>query len=632
MKRMLTFKSGQKLLLMGNEAIVRGALEAGIGLASTYPGTPASEIGDTFAVLAKDAGIYFEYSTNEKVAAEVAAAAAFAGVRSLVSFKHFGLNVASDSVFPLAYHGVRGGMLIVFSDDPQCWSSGQSEQDSRYYARMAHMPMLEPSDSQECLEFTKKGFELSEKLGIPVIIRLTTRVAHTRGIVKLGDIKKGKTIGDFPEAYREQSKWRNMPPKILSVHNELNEKLAKLASTHGKSFTRVIRKKSKNGGPAGARFGIITSGISFEYVMGALNVFGMNVPVLKLGMTWPVPDKEIASFIKPLKEVLIIEELEAVLENEVRRVAKGASLKLLVRGKDLLASHGEFRAETLLLAICSITGKRMQELERHRKKLARVVTPPRQPVFCPGCPHRSTFYAVKRACPKGTIFGGDIGCYVLGMYAPYEAQDFMLSMGAGQGVCHGFSKSTKASIVSFMGDGTFFHAGFPGLVNSVFNRSSQLVVILDNRITAMTGHQPNAGSGITAMGEKTKEISIEEVVRACRVDSVAVTSAFNVSQTSKLAAEMLAKPGVNVLISKGECRLLFRRRMRRQGVALPVFEIDPSRAGEVGESLAGLACPAIHVDEKGNYYIDKDFCWGCGVCAQLAPAGAITARKTEARE
>ncbi|MFH1393585.1 MAG: indolepyruvate ferredoxin oxidoreductase subunit alpha [Candidatus Micrarchaeota archaeon] len=616
MERILTGKPGQKLLLLGNEAVVRGALEAGVGLASTYPGTPASEIGDTFAALAKRAGIYFEYCTNEKVATEVAAAAAFAGLRSIVSYKHFGLNVATDSVFPLAYHGVRGGMVIAFSDDPQCWSSGQSEQDSRDYAKIAHMPMLEPSNSQECKDFTKAALELSEKIGIPVLIRLTTRVTHTRNVVRLGKVKKGKTKGDFPKGYAAGSKWRNMPPKILQVHEELNRKLSRLAATDGGKFTKLIGKKL---GP----FGIISSGVAAEHAQEALHALGINAQLLKIGMSWPVPEKEIRAFIKPLKEVFVVEELEPILEREITGLAKDTNPKLKIHGKDVLPTNGELNPGMLMLALAKLKGRRLSELANHMKKFAKLKPPPRQPVFCPGCPHRSTFYAVRKAAPKNTVFGGDIGCYILGIFEPHETQDFVISMGATNGICHGLSKVTKQPVISFLGDSTFFHAGFPGIANMVFNKSSPLVVILDNRITAMTGHQPNPGMGRTGMGEKTKEISIEDVVKACQADEVVVTNSFNVSQTEKAARDLLKKKGVKVLISKGECRLLYRRRMRKNGVNLPVFEIDPEKCQECGDCIMAFGCPAIHRDGKGKYYIDGDFCWGCGVCAQVCPKGAI---------
>jgi indolepyruvate ferredoxin oxidoreductase alpha subunit len=625
MTRILSNKAGEKLLLLGNEAIVRGALESGIGFASTYPGTPASEIGDTFSLIAKKAGIYFEYCTNEKVATEVSAAAAYAGVNSLVSYKHFGFNVATDSIFPLAYHGVRGGMIIAFSDDPQCWSSGQSEQDSRYYARIAHMPMLEPSNSQECKDFTKLAFQLSQKLQIPFIIRLTTRVSHTRNIVKIGKIMKGKTKGDFLDKYKKETKWRNLPPKILEVHQELNDKLDKLAITNGKMFSKVLGNKKSN-------FGIITSGVASEYAQEALHSLGINATVLKLGMTWPLPEKEIRDFLRPLKEVLVVEELESVLEKEVTRLAKDTNPKLRIHGKDLLPSIGELNTEILLIALASLRKRKLPALMKHRKKLKNLKTPPRQPVFCPGCPHRSTFYAIKKAAPKNTIFGGDIGCYILGIFEPLETQDFVVSMGATQGLCHGFDKTTKQPVVSFLGDSTFFHAGVPGLVNMVYNDSSPLVVVLDNRITAMTGHQPNPGMGITGMGEPSKEIQIEDIAKACGADTVVTTSAFNVEQTMKTTKELMKKKGVKVLVSKGECRLLYLRKMRRKGIKLPVFEIDASKCDQCSDCIMELACPAIHIDKKGKFYIDCDFCWGCGVCAQICKKAAITVKiKKEGR-
>jgi indolepyruvate ferredoxin oxidoreductase alpha subunit len=595
----------KKTVLLGNIAIVRGALEAGIALASTYPGTPASEIGDTFAEVAKEAGIYFEYSVNEKVAVETAAGAAFCGVRSLVSMKHFGMNVASDSILPLVYHGVKGGMVIVVADDPNCWSSGQSEQDSRYYARMGHIPMLEPTNPSDCKEYVKIAFELSEKYKIPVMIRTTTRVGHSSGIVNLGRIKKGKLTGKFTN----EDKWNTMPPKILKVHLEIHEKLKKIENWGENNLNTIVKGKGK--------FGIITTGISFNYIMDSLKRLKMKVPIMKMGLTYPLPEKTILKFIKNLKSVLVIEELEPIVENDVKRIAKDANLRLKINGKNVLPVSGEFRIETVSKAICELTGRKFYLKDR------KIEVPIRPPILCPGCPHRASFWSTKHVAGD-VIFGGDVGCYILGIYQPLETQDFVISMGANESILHGIKKVSKQKTISFIGDSTLFHAGIPGIINWTYNKSDHLLIVLDNRTTAMTGHQPTPATGETGMCEKTKPISIEQLLKACGVDSVISANVYNVKEMQAAVKTMLAKKGVNAIIAKGECRLLFMRRARKMGIKVPVFQIDQEKCTKCGICLYTYGCPAIHRKGlKGEFYIDEDFCWGCGVCSQICPPKAI---------
>ncbi|MFC1728308.1 indolepyruvate ferredoxin oxidoreductase subunit alpha [Nanoarchaeota archaeon] len=592
-------KFSGKVILLGNQAIVRGALESGVGFSASYPGTPSSEIADTFAKIAKKAGIYFEYSTNEKVASEAVAGASFSGVRSLVSFKHFGFNVASDSIYPLAYHGVDAGLVIVCSDDPGCHSSGQSEQDSRYMARIAHMPLLEPSDPTECKEFTKLAFEMSEKLKIPVIVRTTTRVAHASEVVKLGKIVKGKTKGVF----KKGRAFRNLPPNMLGVHAELDKKLENL-----KSFTKTVTGKGS--------VGVITSGVSYHYVMEALRMLNLKIPVLKLNMTWPLAEQEIKNFVKGLKSVLVVEELDGVIERDVR----GIKPNLSVHGKDHLPSC-ELNQDVVAKALAKLTKKSFKAVSKE------VDVPSRPPILCPGCPHRATFWAVKKAVPKNTVFGGDIGCYLLGIYEPNNTADFLISMGAGCGIVHGINKVEGKKPVAFIGDSTFFHAGLPPIVNHVYNKSNVLTVVLDNRWTAMTGHQPNPAMGLTGMGDQTKEIKIEEVVKGLGVENVDLSNSFNLKDTKGKAKELFKKNGASVLVSKGECRLQFMRRARSKGVKVPVFEIDKKKCTKCGICLYDYGCPAIQRDKKGDYFIDPDLCWGCSACMQVCPVNAISIKK-----
>ncbi len=608
-------QTGKKVLLLGNEAIVRGALESGIGLASTYPGTPSSEIGDTYAEIAKDAGIYFEYSTNEKVALEVSAGAALSGVRSMAFFKHFGLNVACESVFPLAYVGVKAGMVIIVADDPQGWSSGQSEEDTRPFARIAHLPMLEPSNAQECKDFVKKAYELSEKFQLPFFIRTTTRVNHMRSIVRLGEIVKGNTKGKFEKGIA----FRNFPPYVVKTHEELHKKLDKLKEVSEKSNMNFITNKNLK-----SNLGVIVTGISFDYVMDAMDDLKINLPVLRIGFTYPMPDDLIKSFIKKFKKVLVVEELEPIVENHVKMLAKEANPKIKVLGKGYLSPAGEYSEEIVLNVLSQITGKKYEyDLVAHKKKYLKIKEPKRLPILCPGCPHRSTFYAAKVAT-KGmdVVYAGDVGCYILGIFKPFETQDFIFSMGASEGVGHGIRKATDQKVICFLGDSTFFHSGMPGMVNTVFNKSNPLIIVLDNRITAMTGHQPNPGTGKTAMGEECKEIAIDGIVRAFGVEEVRVVDPFNVNLMIGTIRELLGKDKVSVIIAKRECQLLAMRKKRAEGLKTAKFEIDQNACKKVGICLHQLACPAIS-EENGVYKIDKNICTGCAVCAQICPNKAI---------
>ncbi len=612
------YKQGKKVLLLGNEAIARGALEAGVGFTSTYPGTPSSEIGITLAQIAKDAGIYFEYSSNEKVAFEAAVGAALSGVRSMTFFKHFGLNVACESVFPSAYTGVKAGMVIVVADDPACHSSGQSEEDIRPFARVAHLPMLEPSNSQECVDLVKVAFKLSERFKIPVFIRMTTRVDHMRSVVKLGKIVKGKTKGKFIK----DIVYTNFPPYIMETHEQLHKKLDKLREISEKSKLNFFVNKNIK-----SKLGIIVTGVSFDYVMDAMNDLKIKLPVLKIGFTYPLPDKLIKNFIKRFKQVLVVEELEPIVENHVKILAKEVNSKLKVLGKpDYFPYAGEYNEAMLINALSKITRKKYEvDLIAHKKKYLKIKEPKRLPIMCPGCPHRATFYAAK-VSTKGmdVVYGGDVGCYILGLFKPLETQDWMFSMGASEGVAHGIRKVSDQKVIAFLGDSTFFHAGMPGMVNAVYNKSNPLIIVMDNRITAMTGHEPNPGTGITAIGDQAKEIQIDAIAKAMGVEDVRVIDPNNVNLMIKTIRELLEKNKVSVIVAKRECQLLATRKKKKQGMKIAKFEIDQNICKKCATCLRQLACPAIK-EEHGIFKIDKNICTGCAVCAQVCPNKAIHA-------
>lgn len=613
MKEKILDKSG-KIILLGNEAIARGALEAGVGLAATYPGTPSSEIGDTFAKIAKKVGIYFEYSTNEKIALEVAIGAAFSGVKSIVSMKHFGLNVAADSLMPVAYIG-GSPIVVVSADDPNCWSSAQSEQDNRYYSRLAHIPCIEPSDADECKKFTKLAFKISEKYEIPVLLRTTTRVNHTRGVVKLGKLPKIKSKGKF---VKDMKKFNNLPPHTMKLHKEILEKIEKIRNLSEKTkFNFVVNAKAKSS------LGIIVSGVSYNYVMDALYALNLKIPVLKIGLTYPLPTEKIKKFIKRKKYVLIVEELEPLVEEEVNLIAKDSNCKLKIHGKDVLPKSGEYNIEIVMKAILKITKKKFGfNFDDHYKEFKKIERPKRIPVFCPGCAHRAAFLAVKKAAPKNTVFGGDIGCYILGIFPPYETQDFNLSMGANISVLHGIKKVSDQPAIAFVGDSTFFHASMPAIANLVFNKANLLVIILDNRYTSMTGHQENPGTGFTAMGEKTTPLAIENIVKSMGVKNVAVIDPYKMKKMERTIKKFLKKPGVSVIVAKRECQLMAMRRMKYFGVEPQKYEIDQKKCKVCETCIDMIGCPAI-TKVEGRIFIDDNLCTGCGVCKNVCPNGAI---------
>lgn len=549
---MKVLSKNKKEILLGNECVVRGALESGLGFASTYPGTPASEIGDTFSHISKKAGFYFEYSTNEKIALEVATGAALSGIKSMVSFKHFGLNVASDSLMPIAYIGTP--LVIAMADDPNCWSSAQSEQDSRYYSRLAHIPMLEPSSPEEAKEFTKLAFDIAWKYSSPVIVRLTTRVSHTRGIVRFGKIKKGKTKGRFK---KDLKRYNNLPPHTMRMHLEILDKIEKIRKfSENTKINYIINNKKSD-------VGIIVSGVSFNYVMEALTDLNIKLPVLKLGLTYPLPEKKIDNFIKRFKKVLVVEELEPILEQDIKRLAKDANPKLKVYGKDLLPKAGEYKEEKLICALEKLTKARCRiNVARHMKKYEKLVIPRRIPVLCYKCQYRPLFSTLHEIAPDA-IYGGDIGCYILGIYPPYYVQDFCISMGASEGITHGINKATGQKTIAIIGDSTFFHAGIPALINTVYNKSNSIIIILDNRITAMTGHQPHPGSEFTSTWDKHTPLSIEKIVKACGVKNVRVIDPIDTKQVKDTVKAFMKNKEVSVIIAKRQC-WLFGEKMKRR--------------------------------------------------------------------
>ena len=542
MEEILSKKSGGKVILLGNEAIVRGALESGVQFVSTYPGTPASEIGNTFYQIAKKTGVYFEFSINEKVALEAGIGASFSGLKTLVAMKNFGLNVALDPLFPFVYTGSKGPTVIVVADDPSCHSSAQSEENSRGLALTTHIPTLEPADPQECKDFVKLAFQISEKFKIPVMVRLTTRVAHQKMPVKLGKWKKNTSIkGKFIKDYK---KFVTLPPRVLEQKSELLEKIEKIRLFAEK---QTVQGEASHSGGEASRTGIVASGVGFLYVKEALKELDLKLPILKLNFFYPLPEKKIKKFIKGLKKVLIVEELEPFLEKETERLAKEANCKLKVSGKDLLPEVGELKPGVVTQAIAKFTNKKFNI--PHSTFNIPVIK--RFPQLCPGCPYWFVFNGLKKAVdPKQVVFGGDIGCYMLAGLPPHLIQDYLSCMGSSIGIAHGIKKATSQKVITLIGDSTFFHAGIPPLINTVFNKSNPLIIILNNQTTAMTGHQPHPG---------VNGIEIEKVVRGCGVKNVKVIDPIQQKEFIKTVKEFLNKKEVSVIIARHPCIFVVKK-------------------------------------------------------------------------
>jgi indolepyruvate ferredoxin oxidoreductase alpha subunit len=619
-KEILTRKEKDKLFLMGNEAAVRGALEAGVSVASTYPGTPSSEIGNVLSVLAEEAGMYFEFSVNEKVALEVAAAAAASGLRSFTFMKHVGLNVASDSLMSVAYTGVRGGMVILTADDPSMFSS-QNEQDNRHYARLANLPLLEASSPQEVKDLMKYAYQLSEEFELPVILRTTTRVSHMRGVVELGPLKKAPTKGHFD---KDPQRFVPVPESARVMHRNLVEKMAEIG---------VLSNNSSLNHPLsrGSQVGIITSGSAFNYVMDVVEEYNLPVNVLKITFSHPFPEKKVLEFMDNMEMVLVVEEVDPIMEKEVLAIVGKYHLDKTVHGKldGTLPLIYEYSPDIVLGGVGRMMGLEMLP-EDDKTSLG---LPKRPATLCPGCPHRAAYFEVKKAAEElnitDVIFPTDIGCYTLGIERPYQTADYLLSMGSSIGTSCGFSKATDQTVVSFIGDSTFFHAGIPPLLNAVHNKANFVLVILDNRTTAMTGGQPHPGLPIDGMGLEAPEISIPSMVKACGVEMVETINPLNVRNSRESFKKALQYEGVAVVISQYPCMLIKGRKETGKNI---VIDVQEDKCTNCDTCVLELTCPAIYTSEDGKIRIDPLMCRKCNLCVQTCPEKAIRAKRIDAEK
>ena len=609
-ERLLNAKPGQTLLLLGNEAIARAALEVGVDLAATYPGTPSSEIGFVLSDVAEEAGFRYEWAVNEKVALEVGAATALAGRRALVFMKHVGLNVASDALTTLAYTGVRGALVVITADDPGCHSS-QNEQDNRLLAKFANVPMLEPSNPQEALDFTRFAFEYSAYLEMPVIVRTTTRVAHARGPVTVGKrtAPTGKAHFD-----RDPPRFVMIPAHAREGHKRVLQRLKLAEGISETTPFNHVTKLHEEGDT-----GIVSSGAAYTYVMDYAD--DLSGRILKLGLTNPLPRAKIASFLKGVKRVVVIEELEPYLEEAIRAIANENGIDVEVQGKaqGLLPRTGELDPDNVAEALVKAGLLNAKAVRRIRE--AKITgLPGRPPVLCPGCGHRAVAFAARQATRRtDVVFPLDIGCYALLQFPPLNAGDILLCMGASIGVGSGLAAMTDQKVVAFIGDSTFYHAGVPALIHAVHQGVSMTVCILDNSTTAMTGHQPHPGlpeEGKTA-------VDMETLVRGCGVKNLEVLDAYDVKGLTKAFRTALGREGVSVIIARHECRLLENRGIARAGAKLPLYAVQPAKCTKCGFCIDAFACPALVRLEDESVTVDVALCSGCGVCAAVCPPRAI---------
>ncbi len=573
-----------KKLLIGNAAVARGAYEAGCSVVSSYPGTPSTEITES---MVEYTDVNVEWAPNEKVAAEVSIGASMAGARAMSCMKHVGLNVMADPLFTVSYIGVNGGLVFCVADDPGMHSS-QNEQDSRHYAKASKVLMVEPSDSKECKDYTKLAFELSEKFDSPVILRLSTRVSHSQSLVEIED-KIDYKLKDYN---KDIAKNVMMPGNAIKKHVVVEKRHLDEVAFANETSLNTIENNNK-------KIGVITAGISYVYSKEAL---GNEVDYLKLGMVYPLPTTKIVDFCKAHDKVFIIEELDPFIEEHVR--ALGVTN---VIGKDAFTLLGEYTPKMIKKAVLNLDGPEFNEVEE--------VIPMRPPVMCPGCPHRGTFYVLKKL---GLTVSGDIGCYTLGAVAPLQSVDSTICMGAsvsaGFGMAKARGKEFNKKLVSVIGDSTFIHSGITGLIDIVYNKGSNTVIILDNSITGMTGHQQNPTTGKTIRMEETSQVNLIKLAESVGVKRIVVADPFDVKNFEKVVKAEVEADEVSVIIAQRPCALL-------KGVKY-IGKCEVSDKCKKCKQCMKLGCPAISLVD-GNVVIDKNQCNGCGLCTNVCPFDAI---------
>ena len=600
-----------RVICLGNEAIARGAIEAGVQVFAAYPGTPSSEASTALIETADKLGHYAEWSTNEKVAFETAYAASISGVRAMTACKHVGINVLADALFSAAYMGTTGGFVVLVGDDPNCFSS-QNEQDSRWLGVTAQVPVIEPSTPQEAKDFTKLAFDISEKFETIIILRSTTRISHSRS-----DILFNKFASNFREGnFEKGTRYKCLPAIARANHPKLVAKLEEIQRWIPESGLSVIE------GPENNEFGIITSGISYAYVKDALFLLKKDLPILKLGMIAPLDEKTILEFAKNKKNIIFVEEVDAYLEDRISALLLQNNITPKIHGKctRITKRYHELDSRLVAEALHGIIGGEMpsvKEIEKAAEENKDFI-PFRPPIFCPGCQHRAAFWELSKVVRHNkAIFASDIGCYSLDPWLT----DTILCMGGGISMANGFARViTDKPIFAFIGDSTFFHTGLPALTNAVYQKANITIMVMDNRMTAMTGFQPNP----------TEIIDIADIAKALGVEYVVEFDPYDFENGKRTFEEALKHKGPSVIIMRKICANEWWRQARRRGEKIEVYTIDPETCTACGTCLVQYQCPAIHwsidTNSKGKNYsvIDPSMCTGCSVCSQICPAGAIS--------
>lgn len=598
--------------LMGNQAIALGALAAGVRLVAGYPGTPSTEVLETVAKNRQE-NTYVEWSVNEKSAMEVGAGAAYTGARTMVTMKQVGLNVAADPLMSLEYIGVKGGMVILVADDPGPISS-QTEQDTRHFARFSKLPCFDPSTVQEAYDMVQEAFEYSEKYGTPVFFRSTTRVSHGYASIQVKDVEEYKNVE--PEGFvKDTKRWVIFPKLSYQAHINIearNEELAKIFSQYKRNLLLPAEDNCKE-----LKKGIATGGFNYTYVTEAMANLG-QLRELKVSTPHPFPEQLAVEFLTGLEEVLCIEELDPVIERELIYIAGKYHLPVKILGK--LSHHvknsGENTRDSVLADIAAFMGRQLPEQGENGQAVPVPELPVRPPVLCAGCPHRASFYAVKKAMQgRKTIFCGDIGCYTMGNAMPLDMVDTCLCMGAGLGIAQGVGHiEPDTSCFAFVGDSTFFAAAIPGVVNAVYNQAEMTLVVLDNSTTAMTGHQPHPGTGHTMMGEVVAKVNIEAVLQGIGVTAVETVNPLDLDKSIEVVRKMADLPGVKAIIFKYPCIAITKPEGK--------MAVDRDKCVGCRKCIREIGCPGLIIRD-GQVTIDESLCTGCGLCSQICPFEAI---------
>uniref|UniRef100_A0A7C3EVZ3 Indolepyruvate oxidoreductase subunit IorA n=1 Tax=Candidatus Methanomethylicus mesodigestus TaxID=1867258 RepID=A0A7C3EVZ3_9CREN len=630
-------EAGKRVLLLGNEAVARGIVESNVEIAASYPGTPASEIVGTLALVADAVGMHVQWSTNEMVALEVAIGGAMCGKRSVASMKHIGANWVVDPLMHVTYHGFNAGLLLISADDASGHSSS-NEQDNRYMGLLAEIPVVEPSDVQEAKDYVGKALELSEELRLPVMYRLVTRICHSRGDCALGDISRRPSQPKFHDDYYSDFVLGEgiVGPKVIpKLHRILHRKLESVEALAEKMGLFQV-ENPEDYGKGKARIGIVVASVPANYVFDFLKTKGLRGKqgLLKLGLTNPFPVKTVSSFIEDYDGILVVEEGEPFIERHIAMLAKDKKPSLNVYGK--LSGHlpreGELNysiVEAALARLLDLPRETVPEEKLRIAEEAEKILTPRVLTMCAGCPHRGAYYAAKKAtrtAANGRYLAiGDIGCYTLGMYPPLKFMQDVFCMGGSIGVANGAAKSGISDpILATIGDSTFYHAGIPALINATFNQANIKVMVLDNEVTAMTGYQPHPGCGETATLKPTKKIRIEDICRACGIESIEIVDPYDLNASVRAMERAIRFNGPAVVIFRRLCTQEYLRQARLKGEKLDLYAVDEDACIGCRTCVAAFGCSAIGFNkEKKKSFIDPLSCMGCGVCADVCPSAAI---------